>query len=323
MLAIRWQPWLDKSVEFSAGRLIIPFGSYSNRFLSSENAFRHLPLSHEWTLPVDKMLGYTMGQRSYGTFPGMTMIYNRMYSTGIALSGVIGESRPLEYNLLWGMAAPSGFFDYNMHGMTAIMGRIVWQPLISTRIGFSGGYGPYMKPAIQNDMISKNELADYTQFVWGADLEYSYRYVIVRFEYLRNEWSAPQIERSITMWDYLPTLAFNSTGEWKLVDRDVQFTSSTISGELEIRVAAIPGLTLVGRLDYATFDRINTQYDSYYGGPIVGGAWYKYPDLMWFEGGFNYTLSRNVRLKATYMRPTNKDVSINAQTLGAQLSVSF
>ena len=45
---------------------------------------------------------------------------------------------------------------------------------------------------------------------------------------------------------------------------------------------------------------------------------------MWFEGGFNYTLSINVRLKATDMRLTNEDVSINTnQTQSAQLSVSF
>ena len=324
MLAVRWQPWLDKAVEFSAGRLIIPFGSYSNRFLSNENAFRHLPLTHEWTLPVDKMIGYTLGARSYGTFPGMTMVYNRMYTTGIAVSGVVGESRPFEYDLLWGMASPSGFFDYNMHGMSALMGRAVWQPFISTRIGLSGGYGPYMKPAVQNDMISKDDLADYTQFVWGVDLEFSYRYIIFRLEYLRTKWSAPHIERTTAMWAYLSSMAVNSTGEWKLVNDDVQFASSTISGELEFRVAAVPGLTLVSRFDYATFDKTDIRYSAiFYQGYSVPNTYSKYPDLLWYEGGINYTMSRNVRLKVTYMRPTNTDVSMNAETIGALLSVSF
>jgi hypothetical protein len=323
MLAIRYQPWLDKSLVLSAGRLIIPFGSYSNRFLSNENAYRHLPLTHEWTLPVDKMIGYTMGQRSYESFPGMTMIYNRMYTQGISVSGILGENRPLEYDLLWGMAAPSGFYEYSMYGMSAVMGRVVWQPFISTRIGLSGGYGPYMKPATQNDMIAKKDLGDYKQVVLGADLEFSYRYVILRLEYLNTDWSAPHIERNTQMWTHLPTLEYNSTGEWKLVKNEVNFASNTYSAELEIRVATVPGLTLVSRFDYATFNKIYMQYVWDGRGLVVRSPYTSYPDLFWFEGGINYTINRNVLLKVTYMRPTNNDISMDAQTIGAQLSVSF
>lgn len=323
LLEVRWQPELTTSFTVSAGRLVIPFGSYSTRFLSNENAFRHLPLTHEWTLPVDKMLGYTLGERSYDANPGVTMIYNRMYTQGVAVSGILGENRPLEYNLLWGLAAPSGFFDYGMHGMKAVMGRVVWQPLISTRIGFSGGYGPYMKPGVQNDMLSKKELTDYKQLTWAADVEFSYRYVIFRLEYLTSEWTAPHIQRNSAMWTHFESLELNSNFEWKLVNQEVNFASESISAEFEIRVASVPGLTLVSRFDFATFNKIYMNYVWDSSGLIARSPYSSYPDLSWYEGGINYTINRNVRLKVTYMRPTNMEVSMDAQTFGAQLSISF
>ncbi len=324
MLGVNWQPNLDRQVFISAGRLVIPFGSYSKKFMSSEFAFRHLPITHEWTLPVDKMLGFTLGDRSYTTFPGMTMIYNRMYTQGISVSGRIGEDRPLDYEFLLGMAAPSGFYDYGVHGMSAMIGRTVWQPFISTQIGASVGYGPYMKPALQNDMLSKKELSKYNQLAFGADVEFSHKYILLRFEYLNTSWTAPHIERNTARWSNFPTLAINSNSEWKLVDKRVEFGSDTYSGEIEIRVKSIPGLTLVGRIDYATIQDVEQK--SFYNtsvATVVSNPQSVYGDLLWFEGGINYTINRNIRFKMTYMRPENSEKPIKAHTYGAQLSISF
>lgn len=327
MLAVNWQPDLDKQLFISAGRLVIPFGSYSRKFMSNENAFRHLPLTHEWTLPVDKMLGYTLGYRSYTTFPGMTMIYNRMYTQGISVSGRLGDDRPFDYELLWGMASPSGFYDYGVHGMSAVMGRGVWQPFISTRIGVSAGYGPYMKPVVQNDMLDKKELSKYNQLAVGADVEFSYKYLVVRLEYLNTTWSAPHLERNTLNWAFLPTLATNSTGDWKLVDRNIDFSSQVFSGEFELRIKSIPGLTLVSRFDYSTFEEPNSLLENWMPDALtltVIPPYSMQSDNLWVEGGFNYTVNRNIMFKATYMKPfIQDDDSFDAHTLGAQLSISF
>lgn len=317
MLAVQWQPWAGHSFFLSAGRLIIPFGSYSEHFLSSENGFRHLPLSHEWTLPVDKKLGFIPGQRSYTTFPGMTAVYNRMYTQGIGVEGFSGEADAFHYRLVWGMAAPSGFYDYAMFDMRALMGRFTWRPVVSTRIGASFGYGPYMKPSVQNDMMSNDELSEYNQTIVGADLEFSYRYLVLRGEVMWSKWQAPML----VMGQSSNSEPQNSANNWYLLTKDADFESMIYSIETIFRVRQIPGLSLVGRYDYAT---MNPPYISVADGVRLGlMETANYNDLHWWEFGVNYTLSRQVKLKATYMLPSKNGENLKAQTAGIALSVQF
>ncbi len=318
LLAVQWQPFAERSLMLSAGRLIIPVGSYSERFLSSEHPFRHLPFSHEWTLPIDKKRGYYAGPRSYEKFPGMTMIYNRMYTQGISVGGFLGDNSELGYTLLWGMNSPSGFYDYAEHGMSGFMARFTWQPVISLRIGTSAGYGPYMKSSAENDMLSKEDLASYTQYLIGADLEYSYKYVIFRAEYLYTEWNTPWTAPTPAPTIGFDSPAINSEGTFWLREKDVRAGAQSVNMELIYRIKGIPGLSLAGRFEYLTFS------DLAIGGGAYGSSgpqWF--PDIFRTEAGLNYTLSRNVKSKLTWLHTVNDGNDLADDTFGLQISVGF
>ncbi|HAW79812.1 MAG TPA: hypothetical protein DCX27_08905, partial [Balneola sp.] len=107
LLNINWTPDLNSNLLVTAGRFITPYGSYSNKFISSENPFVHLPMSHSSGLPVSATFGH-LGDgisnpedisRLYGEDEkGTTMVYSRMYSQGIRFSYAFGESKWLEIN---------------------------------------------------------------------------------------------------------------------------------------------------------------------------------------------------------------------------------
>jgi hypothetical protein len=319
LLAVQWQPFEDRNMTFSAGRLIIPVGSYSERFMSSEHPFRHLPFTHEWTLPIDKKIGFGLGPRSYETYPGTTMIYNRMYAQGISVEGFSGENAEFGYTLLWGMNSPSGFYDYAEHGMTGVMGRLTWRPAIAFRIGTSFGYGPYMKRMVENDMLSKKELASYRQYVLGADFEYSYKYVILRAEYMYTEWTAPWLAPtpppSGIQFDLVPS---NSHGTFWLREKEVRAGGQSIQGEIVYRLKSIPGLSLVGRIEYLIFSELTIAGGGY---GTTRSNWF--PDVYRTEAGLNYTLSRNVKSKLTWMHAVNDGNDLADDTIGLQISVGF
>jgi len=50
---VTWMPF-EADFALHAGRIVIPVGITSERFLSSENPLRHLPMNHEWGMRVDK-----------------------------------------------------------------------------------------------------------------------------------------------------------------------------------------------------------------------------------------------------------------------------
>lgn len=320
LLAVQWQPFADRSLFLSGGRLIIPVGSYSERFLAPEYGFRHLPVSHEWTLPVDKVLGYTEGERSYETFPGMTILYNRLYTSGVGIEWFGGENDAWNLRAVWGTSAPSGFYDYGPFGMTSLSGRLTWRPVIALRLGVSGGFGPYMKPDVANDMLSKSALSGYGQRIIGADVEFSYRYLVLRAEWIGNRWSAPEIGLAGPGSD--PSRV-NSTGVWYYTgsDRD-KLDSQFLSAELIYRIRMLPGLRFVARYDQITFDDHLEGYGSgVLPGNYTGGAWYG--NIRSVEAGLNYAAGRNVLVKLTLMQPWFDGERFDAQTVGLQVSAMF
>jgi hypothetical protein len=289
LMQVTWTPF-ERDVAFHAGRIIIPFGLTSERFLSSENPLRHLPLSHEWTTRVDKKAGLVTGPRDYVAAPGMTFVYSRMYTHGIAMQGTFGM---LDAHLALTQNAPSGFNEGGEYDVPSFVGRIGLTPAVWMRIGASFGHGPYMKEdATNRDVLTQADRESLTQTIFGTDVTFDYAYVRVSYEYMRSAWKTVEIRRDVAP----PTVS----APWSV-------PADAHSVEAVWDVSALPGLYAAARYDRMTVHR-------YAAG--VG-------EFERLETGFGYKLTRSVTAKATYARARNQGTDLADDVLGVQLSITF
>lgn len=287
LMQVTWSPF-DADIAFHAGRIIIPFGLTSERFLSSENPLRHLPLSHEWTTRVDKKAGLTKGPRDYVLAPGMTFVYSRMYTHGIAAQGSYGK---LDAHLALTQNAPSGFNESGEYATPAFVGRVGLMPLTWARVGASFGHGAYMRKDPKNDIqLSDADRASLTQTIYGVDATIDYRYLRLSYEYLRSTWLAADIDKQ----NGVP-------GAWV----EVEIPAHAHSIEAVWDVSVIPGLHLASRYDRMTIEG------------VTSGEFER------VETGFGYKLTRSVTLKSTYAWARNQGTDLADDVFGIQLSISF
>lgn len=289
MLQVTWAPF-DADIAFHAGRIIIPFGLTSERFLSSENPVRHLPLSHEWTTRVDKKHGLITGPRNYALAPGTTFVYSRMYTHGIAVQGSYGI---LDAHLALTQSAPSGFNESGEYATPAFVGRVGLTPLTWARVGASFGHGAYMKDdAANNDLLTQADRESLTQTIHGADITVDYGYLRVSYEYMRSTWKTVEINRAV-----VPNTV---SAEWSV-------PADAHSAELVWDVSAWPGLYLAARYDRMSIRR-------YAAG--VG-------EFERLEAGFGYKVSRSVTIKTTYATARNQGRDLADDVFGVQVSITF
>lgn len=289
LMQVTWAPF-ERDVVFHAGRIIIPFGLTSERFLSSENPLRHLPLSHEWTTRVDKKAGLVTGPRDYAAAPGMTFVYSRLYTHGISMQGTFGM---LDAHLALTQNAPSGFDEGGEYDVPSFVGRVALTPVVWMRIGASFGHGPYMKDDVMNrDVLTQAERESLTQTIIGADATLDYGYVRVSYEYMRSTWKTVEIRRDAAP----PT----TSAVWSV-------PADAHSLEAVWDVSAWPGLYAAARYDRMTVHR-------YAAGVGAFGR---------LEAGLGYRLSRAVTAKATYAAARNQGNDLDDDVLGLQLSLSF
>jgi hypothetical protein len=243
-----------------------------------------------------------------------------MYTNGLGISGGLGDDQPFTYTLLATTSSPSGFFDSAPHGISGAMGRITWQPVIFMRVGFSGGWGPYMKPSVENNMLTRKALARYDQHLAGVDVEFTYHYSLLRIEYLWTRFNAPQIERSSPAW----TGTVNSTGAWTYVQNDIEADITLFTTELVQRIPAQAGLTFAARIDLMqerAGDLVRPQNFNL-PMPMADSPRYSNNHLSG-EVGFSYSLSRQADLKVSRLITISDRYNLRDGSIGVALSVVF
>lgn len=287
---VTWMPF-ESDFALHAGRIILPVGITSERFLSSENPLRHLPMNHEWGMRVDKKWGLIKGPRDYAVAPGLTFIYNRMYMHGIAAQGSVSDA--VNYHIALATSAPSGFNEAGEYSVPAVMGRIAYQPLVWMRLGGSFGHGAYMRKDPLNDpVLSDADRQSLTQTLIGADITLDYRYARISYEFLQSDWKMVEIDRTVT-----PNTASNT---WTYPAQ-----SHMVEGKVDAPFQ--PGL-------YAAFryDRISVRNYAYALGT-----------LQRLEFGLGKKLNQSVTAKATYTKGWNEGPDLMDDVFGVQLSVGF
>jgi hypothetical protein len=302
VMNINYMPIDGSNFTVTAGRFVTPYGAYSNRVLSSENPFVHLPLTHASGLPISKTRGTLYDGVDYSdNITGLTMVYQRMYTQGIMIKNRLGESGLLRYNLAATLAPASSHFDYGEHSKPAFTGRVVFQPVVWGSLGLSLSQGPYMKRDEVNASLTDDELEDFTQTLFGTDLKLSYHYFTFLASYNWSKWEAP----------YLDSLGTSPSYLWEDEVR-VQHISSELIADFPFLPGAYAGIR-VERLISGDLKR--------------GRSSYQYEKWTYDRNRIEFTtglkLERNVILKASYLYSTNSGAELDDNVFVLQLSAGF
>ncbi len=302
VMNINYLPISNSDFTITAGRFVTPYGAYSNRVLSSDNPFVHLPLSHASGLPISKIRGTLYSQVDYGDdITGLTMVYQRMYTQGIMFRNRLGDSGWLRYNLAATLAAASSHFEYGEHAVPAFTGRIVLQPVIWGSLGFSLSHGSYLKRDDINMSLSDSELAGYKQTLFGSDVELSYHYFTFLASYNWSKWEAP----------YMDSVGTSLSRVW---DDEVQVHH--LSSELVMDFPFLPGAHAGIRVERLTSGDLKNSQSTY-----NYEQWTYDRDRIEFTTGFK--LERNIILKASYLYSTNSGTELDDNVFTLQLSAGF
>jgi hypothetical protein len=155
-----------------------------------------------------------------------------------------------------------------------VAGRLTVTPTVGLTIGTSASRGPFAATEAVAAATGTDSL-EFAQSAWGADVEYSRSYYVLRAEAVVSRWSVPVISSPA-------------------IDGPLQSTGLSVEGKYKIA----PGLYAAARLDRLGFSTIS-------GSTRVAG--WDAP-VTRFEIGGGYSLQRNLLLKLSYQhnsRETN------------------
>jgi hypothetical protein len=300
-------------LSFQAGVVPTPFGAYSPRAYSDRNPLISDPLMYHYfsslrsnQLPAnnadllahrgqgqsDDFTGFA-GGGSTTKFNGLPMIYDPCWDVGLQAMGSVGR---LEYVFAVSqgtLSVPRFKGGDNNHGKH-LSGRLAFVPRPGMVLGASYAKGPYLDSTLQSFVRTGLDIESFDQEIYGFDVEYGIRHLVVYAEYANNRWGSPNITDG---QGHLEPL--NSAG-----------------GYVEARYTLLPGLYAAVRYDRLTFGDIDDGT-----GRGVSVAW-DYGVRTW-EYGVGYYLTDRIIAKIVRQDFTTSADLPSEHFWAVQLSASF
>ena len=140
-------------------------------------------------------------------------------------------------------------------------------PVPGLIVGASGARGAFVSQMAVRAALGETSMEGFTQTAWGADVEYSRDYYLLRFETVVSDWTLPLLSASSRK---LPLRAIATSAE----------------GRYKVR----PGLYVAARLDHLGFSEISTG--------LTSQSWDAPVTRATVGGG--YSIQRNLILKAEF-----------------------
>ena len=114
-----------------------------------------------------------------------------------------------------------------------VAGRLAFRPVTGLVVGASAARGPFVSRTAARGAVGDGNEGRFTQTAWGADVEYSRDYYLVRVETILSDWTLPIVRAPHLD---LPLRAF----------------STSVEGRYKIQ----PGLYAAARVDHIGFSEI-------------------------------------------------------------------
>ena len=274
-LYVRVRPWRERPIDVQAGRIPPTFGAFARRNYGAGNPVIGYPLAYQYLTAVrpdalpsstDDVLrmrargwrpSYPVG--SLAIAPGMPLITAFRWDTGVQ-TRIGGDRINGTIAVTTGTASDPRTKDTNAGKQ--IIGRMHWQPDPGFSLGGSFARGPYVADAAMAGAALLSGNGRSAQLAFGADVEYSRDYWLVRGEMIWNRWEVPTLSHNL----------------------------DAMSGFIEGTYKIVPGVFVASRLDRLTFSEL----------PATPAARTWDAPVTRLETGVGYYIRRNLTAKAAY-----------------------
>jgi hypothetical protein len=279
-LYARIRPWTHRAFDIQIGRVPPTFGAFARRTYAADTFLIGYPLAYQYltslrpdAVPASadellKMRGrgwlasYSIGNVTPSH--GVPLVSAFTWDTGVQVHAATDRVEATA-SVTAGTLANPLFQDDNSGKQIA--GRVAWQPVVGLILGTSAARGPFVSETAARGAVGGGNESRFTQTAWGADVEYSRDYYLVRFEAIVSDWTMPIVRP--------PTL-----------DLPLRAVSTSIEGRYKIR----PGLYAAARVDHLGFSDIT--------GSTLTESWDA--PVSRVEVGGGYSIQRNLVLKVSY-----------------------
>ena len=284
-LYLRIRPWTARAFDIQIGRVPPTFGAFPRRAYAADNPLIGYPLAYQYltsiradALPVstDELLrmrgrGWLSNFSVGNLAPGSRRAARQRLPLGHRRAG----SRRQRCDRRDRRRSPPGTLSNprprDDNGGRQIAGRVALHPVPGLIVGGSGARGAFVSQMAVRAALGETDVEDFTQTAWGADVEYSRDYYLLRFETVVSDWTLPLLSAPSRK---LPLRAIATSAE----------------GRYKIR----PGLYVAARLDHLGFSEIATGLTSQtWDAPVTRAT---------LGGG--YSIQRNLILKAEFQLNT-------------------
>ena len=279
-LFVRVKPWAGRDFDVQAGRVPPTFGAFARRTYAADNLLIGYPLAYQYltslradSLPAsaDELLrmrgrGWLSSFSVGNTTPanGLPLVSAFRWDTGVQLHAA-NDRLDGAMSITTGTLSNPLVGDDNAGRQLA--GRLVVRAGAGLLIGLSGARGPFLARVATRTAGLGAESGEDTQTAWGADVEYSRDYYLVRFEAIVSDWRLPAVAAPA-------------------IERPLRATSASIEGRYKIR----PGLYAAARLDHLGFSEIT--------GSARRDTWDAPVTRVEIGGG--YAIQRNLIMKVSF-----------------------
>ena len=276
-LYLRIRPWAERRFDVQVGRIPPTFGAFPRRSYEAENPLIGYPLAYQYltslrpdALPAsaDELLqmrgrgwlaNYTVG--NLAPAPGVPLVAALRWDTGVQAHAA-NDLVELTGSITTGTLSNPLFSEDNSGRQVA--GRVAVHPIFGLVVGASAAHGPFVSTHAARAAGSADGDGSFAQTAWGADVEYSRAYYLVRAETVFSHWTLPPIS---------PTL-----------DEPLRARAVSLEGRYKVR----PGLYIAARADHLGFDEIAGSRVATWDANVRRG-----------EVGVGYSIQRNLLLKVS------------------------
>jgi hypothetical protein len=286
---LRIRPWTARDFDIQVGRIPPTFGAFTRRTYPTDNPLIGYPLAYQYltTLRPDSVpasadellrkrslgwdVAYSIGDLNKEA--GSPLVSAFRWATGIQAHTTIGMVNATAAVTTGTLSEPQVSDGANSR---QLVGRVELRPVPGLIAGVSAARGPFVTQGVARAATGDPETSDLTQTAWGADVEYSRGYYVVRWEAIVSAWQLPIAPT--------PTPLLALTGPLSSV-------SHSIEGKYKLR----PGLYAAARYDHLGFSQVSSA--------TLGTLPWDAP-VARTEIGAGYSIQRNLLLKGSVQRNT-------------------
>jgi hypothetical protein len=286
---LRIRPWTARDFDVQVGRIPPTFGAFTRRTYPTDNPLIGYPLAYQYltTLRPDSVpasadellrkrslgweLAYSVGDPN--RVAGVPLVSAFRWATGIQAHTTIGMVSATAAVTTGTLSEPQMSDGTNSR---QVVGRVELRPVPGLIAGASAARGPFVTQGVARAATGDPENGDLTQTAWGADVEYSRGYYVVRWEAIASAWRLPIAPT--------PSQLLPLTG-----------ALSSVSHSIEAKYKLRPGLYVAARYDHLGFSEVSSA--------TLGTLPWDAP-VARTEIGAGYSIQRNLLLKGSVQRNT-------------------